>query len=122
GMSPRGWLGWARVLRWLGVTGQPWPNPEACDGVAKLLARHGFDVFSSERRTFPFPMQTGDSAALLVDSLYLPGTSPDRITAAKHALGSWAHPGRRLPLPLRRVVARRQASVPDQVAAAYSTM
>lgn len=106
GFSPRGWLGWARVLRALGVAGQPWPNPDACDGVAAVLARHGFRVLSSERRTFAFPIDTDESATLLIDSLYLPDTNSDRIATAKHTLGS-SGPGRSLPLPLRRVVARR---------------
>lgn len=107
GVTLRGWLGWARVLRALGVTSQPWPNPDACDGLAKLLSRHGFTLISSERRSFRFPMQGADSAALLVESLYLPGTSAERIATAEQVLASWARPGRWLPLPLRRVVARR---------------
>lgn len=107
GVSPRGWLGWALVLRALGVTSQPWPNPHACDGLAGILARHGFAVVSTARRTFPFPLDTAESAALLVDSLYLPGISADRVAAAKHTLGTRVRPGRSLPLPLRRVVARR---------------
>lgn len=106
GFSPRGWLDWARVLRALGITSQPWPNPHACDGLAEILGRHGFTVVSTERRTFPFPLDSSDSAALLVDSLYLPGVSGARVAAAKHALASRARPGRSLPLPLRRVVAR----------------
>ncbi|WP_210717707.1 class I SAM-dependent methyltransferase [Amycolatopsis acididurans] len=106
GVSPRGWLGWARVLRALGVTSQPWPNPHACDSLAGILARHGFTVVSTARRTFPFPLDTAESAALLVDSLYLPGISADRIAAAKHTVGTQARIGRSLPLPLRRVVAR----------------
>ncbi|WP_019810814.1 class I SAM-dependent methyltransferase [Saccharomonospora halophila] len=119
--SPRGWLEWARVLRALGITNQRWPNPRACDGLADVLSRHGFAVVSSEHRTFPFPLDSSDSAALLVDSLYVPGISMDRVAAAKRALGSRARPGRSLPVPLRRVVARRQIGVPSQFVTAYST-
>ncbi|WP_207954188.1 class I SAM-dependent methyltransferase [Saccharopolyspora elongata] len=108
GFAPRGWLGWASVLNALGVTSHPWLNPRVCDGVVKVLGRRSFEIVSSHRRTFLFPISTGEAAELLVDSLYLPGTSADRIAAAKHTLGAWARPGRTLPLPLRRVVARRQ--------------
>lgn len=107
GVTVRGWLGWARVLRALGVTSQPWPNPDACDGLARFLSRHGFTPISSERRSFRFPVRGADSAALLVESLYLPGTSAERIATAEQVLTSWARPGRWLPLPLRRVVAQR---------------
>lgn len=106
GASPRGVLGWIRVLRALGVRSQHWPNPHACDGLAGLLNRHGFQVIDTERRTFWFPVETGEAAALLVDSLYLPGFSADALVSAKHKLGSRARPGRRLALPLRRVIAR----------------
>lgn len=106
GASPRGLLGWTRVLGALGFASPRWPNPHACDRLAGLLSRHGFQIVATERRTFWFPVDTGDSAALLVDSLYLPGISADRLASAKQKLGSWARPGRRLPLPLRRVIAR----------------
>lgn len=102
----RGSLGWWRVLRALGIRAQPWPNPQARDGLPKILRAHGFVVDASQRRVFRREIGDPRAAALLVDGLYLPGIAPDRVEAARAALTSWARPGRRLPFPLRRVVAR----------------
>jgi SAM-dependent methyltransferase len=77
GFPPRGWWSWARVFTAVGVAGQPWPNPDACDDLPARLAGH------------------------------VPGVGAERIAAAQRTLGARARPGRRLPLPLRRVVARR---------------
>lgn len=107
GLSPRGWVRWAQILRAAGITHQRWPNPHACDRVGTVLARDGFEIVSNQRHIFRFPLHSAESAAVLIDSLYLPHTDPDRIVAAKRALGRRARSGRTLPLPLRRVVARR---------------
>lgn len=101
----RGWWGWWRVLRALGVRSQPWPNPRARDGLATILRAHGFVVDSDERRVYRLELADPETVALLVDGLYLPGADPDRTRAGKRTLASWARPGRWLPLPLRRVVA-----------------
>lgn len=107
GPSPTGWLGWLRVLRALRVLDPAWPNPEARDGLPRLLRERGFAIRVDQRRTFSLRLDTPESAALLVDSLYLPDTDPDRLIAAKRVLARWARPGRRLPLPLRRVIAQQ---------------
>lgn len=101
----RGLLRWWRVMRALGIRSQPWPNPDARDGLPKILRAHGFVVHASERRVFRREIGDPASAALVVDGLYLPGIATDRVEAARAALASWARPGRRLPFPLRRVVA-----------------
>ncbi|PRW62302.1 class I SAM-dependent methyltransferase [Actinopolyspora mortivallis] len=106
GFDPRGLPAWARVLRALGVRGQSWPNPGACDGLGGLLAERGFRVLSSRRRVFGFPVDSAEALGTLLDGLYLPDTSPERIAAARESLAAWARPGRRLPIPLRRVLAR----------------
>jgi SAM-dependent methyltransferase len=100
--SLAGWLRWVRVLRALRVTGLPWPNPDACDDLPSVLARQGFKTISSERRTFWYPLDTPEAAALLIDSLYLPHVRPRRIAVARHRLGSQARPGRRIAVPLQR--------------------
>lgn len=101
----RGLLGWWRVMRALGIRSQPWPNPDARDGLPTILRAHGFVVDASERRVFRREIGDPRAAALLVDGLYLPGIAPDRVEAARAALASWARPGRLLPFALRRVVA-----------------
>lgn len=107
GLSPSGLAGWARVMATLRVTRQPWPNPQARDGLAALLRRSGFDVVADEPRVFKLTLNTGQDAHLLVDALYLPVLNPQRARAAKQSLVRWAVSGRRLQLPLRRVVAVR---------------
>lgn len=102
---PRGWLGWWRVLHALGSRSQPWPNPGALDGLAGVLRANGFVVDSDERRVFQYPVTGPGEVALLLDSLYLPHLTSDRVDVAKTTLAWWARPGRALPIPLRRVVA-----------------
>ncbi|WP_415949124.1 class I SAM-dependent methyltransferase [Streptomyces sp. KLOTTS4A1] len=103
GPSPMGLLAWARVMRALGAARQPWPNPQARDGLAALLRRSGFEVEVDERRVFTLHLSTPEDAARLAEGLYLPGLTPERATAAERTLTAWARSGRRLPLPLRRV-------------------
>ncbi|WP_084144667.1 class I SAM-dependent methyltransferase [Amycolatopsis jejuensis] len=102
----RGLRGWWRVMRALRIRSQPWPNPDARDGLPKILRAHGFVVEASERRVFRREIADPRAAALLVDGLYLPGIAPENVEAARLALATWARPGRRLPFPLCRVVAR----------------
>jgi SAM-dependent methyltransferase len=106
GLSPTGLARWARVMAALHVTGQPWPNPHARDGLAGLLRQAGFDVLADQPRVFTLTLTGADDAHLLVDALYLPGLSPGRARAAKRKLGRWTVSGRHLELPLRRIVAR----------------
>jgi SAM-dependent methyltransferase len=109
GLDP-GLPGWVRVMRALGIRSQPWPNPDARDGLPKILRAHGFVVDDSRRRVFRRDLSDPSDAALLVEGLYLPGVEPDRIDAARVVLASWARPGRRLPFPLRRVTAHLPAT------------
>lgn len=110
GLSPAGWLGWLTVMRALGIRGQPWPNPQARDGLARLLRAHGFEIVSDDRRVFRLDLAVPDSTDLLVDSLYLPDLVPQRVDDAKRALRHRATSPQRLPLPLRRVVASMPAA------------
>lgn len=109
GYGVRGLLVWARLMRALGVRSPPWPNPRARDGLARMLREHGFVVDSDVRRVFRREITDASDAALVVDGLYLPGVEQARLQAAKTMLASWARPGRRLPFPLRRVVAHLPA-------------
>ncbi|MGK5448616.1 class I SAM-dependent methyltransferase [Streptomyces radiopugnans] len=105
GFPMPGLLGWGRVMWALRVARQPWPNPQARDGLPGLLRQAGFTIRSDHRHVFTLTLDSPDAADLLVDGLYLPRTGPRRTDAAKRALAAWARPGRRLGLPLRRVVA-----------------
>lgn len=114
GLSPFGVLGWLRVMAALRAVRQPWPNPRARDGLAALLHTAGFHIRCDERRVFTLAVESADAAALLADALYLPGLTPHRARAAKSSLARWAAPGRRLELPLRRVVADLPDGPPSQ--------
>lgn len=105
GLSPSGLLSWVRVMAALRAVHQPWPNPQARDGLAALLRSAGFRVRSDERRVFSLAVDSADAAQLLADALYLPALTPRRAAAARRSLARWAVRGRRLELPLRRVVA-----------------
>jgi SAM-dependent methyltransferase len=98
---------WARIMWWLGVVRQPWPNPQARDGLPQLLRRAGFDVRGDDRRTLAVPLNSAADADLLIDGLYLPGVTDARILLARRRLSGLARPGRRVAVPLRRVVATR---------------
>jgi SAM-dependent methyltransferase len=110
GLSVSGLLGWARVMTALRTVHQPWPNPQARDGLVSLLRASGFLVRADERRVFTVTVDSPDAASLLVDALYLPHLTLRRAEAAKRSLARWASPGRRLELPLRRVVAELPAA------------
>ncbi|MEU3199379.1 class I SAM-dependent methyltransferase [Streptomyces sp. NPDC006996] len=114
GLSLTGTLAWLRVMAALRAVRQPWPNPQARDGLAALLLAAGFHVRSDERRVFTLAIDSADAAALLADALYLPGLTRHRAEAAKRSLARWAAPGRRLELPLRRVVAHLSTEQPSQ--------
>ncbi|MGW0825395.1 class I SAM-dependent methyltransferase [Streptomyces sp. NPDC002845] len=116
GLSASGALAWARVMAALRAVRQPWPNPRARDGLTGLLRGAGFRVHSDQRRLFSLGLDTPEAVALLVDGLYLPRLTEHRARAAKKTLAAWARPGRRLELPLRRVVAQLPAehTVPER--------
>ncbi|KNE84292.1 MULTISPECIES: class I SAM-dependent methyltransferase [Streptomyces] len=114
GLSPSELLGWARVMAALRAVRQPWPNPGARDGLPDLLRTAGFRVRSDERRVFTLAIDSAGAAALLADALYLPRLTRHRAEAAQRSLARWAVPGRRLELPLRRVVADLPTGQPSQ--------
>lgn len=114
GLSPSGMLGWLRVMAALRAVCQPWPNPQARDGLAALLGAAGFGVRSDERRVFTLAIDSAEAAALLADALYLPRLTAHRAQTAKRSLARWAAPGRCLELPLRRVVAVLPTEPPSQ--------
>ena len=102
-------LSWWQAMRALSIRTPPWPNPHARDGVSTVLRAHGFVVDASERRVFWREIPGPEAAAQVVDGLYLPGVEAERRAAATQALSVSAGPGRRLPFPLRRVIAHLPA-------------
>jgi SAM-dependent methyltransferase len=89
-----------------------WVNRSALDRAGWLLAAADFAVLGDDRVTFSVPLPDADEARHLVDALpragiWPPELPPDVRARALTALGRMAGPGRVLPLPLRRLVARR---------------
>ena len=80
-----------------------YPNP--LGEIDRALRRGGFDIVGSEERQFRYPIDGPETAQLLVDSLYLPGVSRERIEAAHNVARSWV--GTSIGIPLRRLVAVR---------------
>jgi nitric oxide reductase activation protein len=80
-----------------------YPNSDA--QIEDALQRGGLNVVASEQRSFRYPVDDADAARLLVDSLYLPGVSRERIDAAHAVAHRWI--GTSIGVPLRRLVAVR---------------
>ncbi|GAA0901151.1 class I SAM-dependent methyltransferase [Pseudonocardia zijingensis] len=89
-----------------------WANRSALDQAGWLLAAADFAVLGDDRRTFTLPVPDAAAAEALVADLPRAGWWPPEIPAQVRArvtaaLARRAGPGRELPLPLRRLVARR---------------
>lgn len=90
----------------------PWGHRSALDGVGWLLAAADFAVMGDDRVPFVLPLPDGDSArravALLPDAGMWPaGLSAEARASLVAELTRRAGPGTALPVPLRRLVARR---------------
>jgi SAM-dependent methyltransferase len=102
---------WRTFGRALGV-GDGWPTRSARDHLGWILAAADFAVLGDDRATFWVPLPDGESAGAFVDgllagSLWPPGVPPERASRAKRVLLGRSGPGQEMPLPLRRLVARR---------------
>jgi SAM-dependent methyltransferase len=89
-----------------------WTNRSALDNTAWLLAAADFAVLSNDRVPFTVPLPDATAALALADDLpeagFWPPAMPADVRArAVRALVRRAGPGRSLPVPLRRLVARR---------------
>ncbi|GAA3225084.1 hypothetical protein GCM10017691_13660 [Pseudonocardia petroleophila] len=102
-------------LRWRGtlrpVHRGPWRHRAALDDAAWLLTAADFAVLADDRVPFALPLPDVDAARRAVDDLpaagLWPDLAPDVRTALAAELTHRAGPGARLPVPLRRLVARR---------------
>ncbi len=89
-----------------------WTNRSALDHSDWLLAAADFAVLSNDRGGFALPVPDAPTAHALVADLPRAGLWPPDLPDAVRervaaGLARWARPGRRLPIPLRRLVARR---------------
>ncbi len=103
-------LRWRRALR--PVHRGPWPHRSALDTVSWLLTAADFAVLGDDRVPFSLPLPDTEAADRAVTELPAAGLWPPALTSAHRtalqaALRERAGPGRRLPVPLRRLVARR---------------
>jgi SAM-dependent methyltransferase len=104
-----------RDLRWSGalrpVHRGPWRHRSALDRAGWLLAAADFAVLADERRAYALPLPDADAARAAPDALTAAGLWPELQPAVRTRVGdALAHrtgPGRLLPVPLRRLVARR---------------
>jgi SAM-dependent methyltransferase len=89
-----------------------WTNRSALDSTPWLLAAADFAVLSNDRVTFTLPVPDATAAHALATDLPRARLWPPALPAAVReraaaALARRAGPGRVLPVPLRRLVARR---------------
>jgi SAM-dependent methyltransferase len=102
-------LRWRSVLR--PVRRGPWRHRAALDSVGWLLAAADFAVLGDDRAPYGLPLPDAGSARRAADRLPEAGLWPDLDAAARTALAGElarrAGPDVRVPVPLRRLVARR---------------
>jgi SAM-dependent methyltransferase len=109
--SPAELRAWWPLHRAMG--GRPrFHHESARDHLHWLVTAADFAVLADERRTFRLPVPDADSAGrvangLVVDGVWPPDLTADRLDLARAALLRYAGPGRTLPIPLRLLVARR---------------
>ncbi|MFD1535132.1 class I SAM-dependent methyltransferase [Pseudonocardia aurantiaca] len=89
-----------------------WVNRSALDNTGWLLAAADFAVLTDDRVPFTLPVPDAAAAHALAADLPRAGLWPPALPAAAReraasGLARRAGPGRTLPVPLRRVVARR---------------
>lgn len=102
-------LRWRSVLR--PVRRGPWRHRAALDDASWLLTAADFAVLGDDRVPFALPLPDAEAARRAVDALPAAGLWP-HLTAEVRAelaagLVARAGPGCALPVPLRRLVARR---------------
>ncbi|QJY44426.1 hypothetical protein [Pseudonocardia broussonetiae] len=102
-------------LRWRGVLRPvhrgPWRHRSALDDASWLLTAADFAVLGDDRVPFALPLPDAAAARRAVDALpaagIWPDLAPDVRAELAQRLAERAGPTCRLPVPLRRLVARR---------------
>lgn len=87
--------------------GLRYPNDPAMRCMPRLLARAGLRLEADERRRFGYRLREEADGEVFLSSLYLPGLPERRYDRARAYLRALARAGVELPIPIRRVVARR---------------
>ncbi|MDA8310532.1 MAG: class I SAM-dependent methyltransferase [Actinomycetota bacterium] len=100
--STRDRVRYVRLLAALREIRPAYPTRVHLGRLRARLERAGFAVVSDERRCFRYSIRDEHYAQRFVDSLYLPGRSPERAERAARAARSWV--GSTIGIPLRRVV------------------
>lgn len=97
-----------RMSGLLGSVHRGWRNRSALDRAGWLLAAADFAVLGDDRRSFTLPLPDAAAAHELAVQLPRAGLWPPEIAAdVPERLAARAGAGRVLPVPLRRLVARR---------------
>ncbi len=105
-------LGELRLTPTLRPVHRAWRHRSALDRTGWLLAAADFAVLGDDRGSFALPLPDGAAAyelaaRLPAARLWPPDLSPDVAAAVADRLAQRAGPGRVLPVPMRRLVARR---------------
>ncbi|HZG89076.1 MAG TPA: class I SAM-dependent methyltransferase [Pseudonocardia sp.] len=105
-------LGELRLAPLLRPVHRAWRHRSALDRVGWLLAAADFAVLGDDRGSFALPLPDAAAAydlatRLPAAGLWPPDLPPDVAAAVAGRLAQRAGPGRVLPVPLRRLVARR---------------
>lgn len=97
-----------RMAGLLGSVHRSWTNRSGLDRAGWLLAAADFAVLSDDRRSFTLPLPDADAARTLAAELPVAGFWPSQVADdLPKRLAARAARGRVLPVPLRRLVARR---------------
>lgn len=87
--------------------GLGYPNDRLLAHLPALLARAGLRLLKDERRRYNYRLADAADAETFLASLYLPGLPRRRYRAALAVLQAMARARVTLPVPVRRIVARR---------------
>lgn len=98
---------YTRLLLALRTRRIQYPNDDQLDRMAAVMGDHGLRVLDDRRRRFSCPITSPTVGVMCVRSLYLPDVDPPRLAAGERVARGWV--GTEIGLPLRRVVAVRDA-------------
>jgi SAM-dependent methyltransferase len=76
--------------------------------LGELLGQAGLRLESDQRRRYGYPLRGAEDADLFLSSLYLPGLRAVHYRAGRRYLRGLARVRAELPVPIRRVIARRR--------------